>query len=116
MLTEHRAQTTDPFLVQTNPIPPGLATPLSGHPSIQTLQAQAFLHQRFWPKGRIIFKEHKWSQGKVWVCSWNEERKYAKGTTHIVGAQSVIVVTGCSLQRHIPGGGQGTRYLLMIHS
>lgn len=83
MLTEHRAQTTDPFLVQTNPIPPGLATSLSGHPFIQTVQAQAYLHQRFWPKGRIIFKEHKWSQGNVWICSWNEEKEICKrNNTH----------------------------------
>lgn len=36
----------------------------------------------FGQKRGIVLKEHKWPQGKVWLCFWNGERKHAKRTTH----------------------------------
>lgn len=84
MLIEHRLQTVDPFLVQSNPIPSGLATSLSAQLSILILKTQAYFNQRFFPEREIVFNEQKWPLGKAWLWSWKGERKHTTRTTHTI--------------------------------
>lgn len=83
MLIEHKLQTVNPFLLQSNPIPSGLATSLSAHLSILILKTQAYFNQGFCPEREIVFNEQKWAQGKAWLWSWNGEKKHTR-TTHTI--------------------------------